>query len=107
MSRRPLSRAIIPFAALVLSGCMTAYEHNSEFQAWLQRMDAKCHYKTIFFYSPEDEEEFLNLAYQGFYDVITADEFANRMIIKHPGHRLAIDCMASSFPRSVTVPHSP
>jgi hypothetical protein len=91
-------RSAILLVVLAASACTVNYRQNREYQAWLNAIDDKCGYSGINFYSPQDEEEFLKLGYQGYYGRITAEEFANRMRIKFPGNRLAIDCFASSFP---------
>jgi hypothetical protein len=82
-------------------GCASGYDSNPGFKSWLNAAQSQCYqrYGALPAMSADARNSFMKLSYDTYYGRTQTIEFANTLGIRYPNNRLAVDCLASAFPR--------
>lgn len=98
MKRRKLALLTL---LLWVSGCAVGYQTDPRFRSWLSQTEERCVslYGALPFDGSKARAEFEELSYQTYYNHLPSQVYADRLKILYPNHWLAVDCLATAFPK--------
>jgi hypothetical protein len=93
--------ALLPIALILAGGCSMGYKEDPGFNNWLKETQSRCDelYGPLPTMSAAERDEFLQLGFDTYYGGVRTIQFVEKLNLRYPNHLLAIDCLASAFPR--------